>query len=104
MPVNTVYPHIEKPEDGPAHLERTPRTRVAQIAMDYMAYGWSTEEMCRQHPHLAPAEVHAAMTYYFDHQQEIDDEILAEWKQVDQARQQAKRSPFFARMRTQGLL
>ena len=44
------YPHIEKSDDQPAHLQRLPRIRVAQIVMDYIAYGWSVEEICRQHP------------------------------------------------------
>jgi hypothetical protein len=43
--------------------------------MDYLAHGWSAEEMCRQHPYLTPAEAHAAMAYYYDHAEEIDQEI-----------------------------
>jgi hypothetical protein len=35
--------------------------RVAQIVMDCLAFGWSPDEMCRQHPRLALAEVHAAV-------------------------------------------
>ena len=41
------YPHIENQDDQPARLQRFPRVRVAQIAMDYLAYGWSVEELCR---------------------------------------------------------
>ena len=55
------YPHIIKEEGKPARLESHPRVRVAQIAMDYLAYGWSADEIHRQHPQLALAEVHAAM-------------------------------------------
>ena len=50
--------------------------------MDYLAYGWSVEEICRQHPYLTPSEAHTAMGYYFDHQAEIDSEISDEWAQV----------------------
>lgn len=52
--------------------------------MDYLAYGWSVEEMCRQHPYLMQSEAHAAMGYYFDFQAEIEHEIRAEWEQVQQ--------------------
>ena len=76
------YPHIEKSENQPARLQRLPRIRVAQIVMDYLAYGWSVEEICRQHPYLTPSEAHTAMGYYFDHQAEIDSEISDEWAQV----------------------
>jgi hypothetical protein len=78
MVTQVMYPHLEKPEGQSARLQRLPRVRVAQIAMDYLAHGWSVEEMCRQHPYLTLAEAHAAMGYYFDHQQEIDNEINTE--------------------------
>src|SRR5215212_3364655 len=103
MPVEVRYPHIENVPGQPARLIRAPRVRVAQIALDYLAYGWSADEMCRQHRYLRPAEAHAALAYYFDHQEEIDAEIKAEWAEV-QARSAGPGSPFFVRMRAKGLL
>ena len=85
MTVELTYPHIDKHEGQSARLKRIPRIRVAQIVMDYMVHGWSPDEMCRQHPYLQPAEAHAAMTYYFDHQEEIDGEIRSEWLHVEKA-------------------
>jgi uncharacterized protein (DUF433 family) len=99
-----VYPHIEKPDGEPARLRRIPRVRVAQIVMDYLAYGWSPDEMCRQHPYLRPAEAYAAMAYYFDRQDENDQEIEAEWPQAQQDLAQATRSPLRLRLRAKGLL
>jgi uncharacterized protein (DUF433 family) len=104
MALGISYPHIEKPEGEPARLARVPRIRVAQIVMDYLAHGWSPDEMCRNHPYLTLAEVHAAMVYYFDHQDEIDREIQADWLAADQERAQAAPSAFVARMRAKGLL
>jgi len=104
MSLELTYPHIEKSEGVPARLQRIPRVRVAQIVMDYLAHGWSPDEMCRQHPYLKPAEAHAAMAYYFDHQDEIDREINAEWQQVQHDRSLAARSSFFLRMKAKGLL
>jgi hypothetical protein len=98
------YPHIEKQDNQPAHLQRLPRIRVAQIVMDYLAYGWSVEEICRQHPYLKPAEAHAAMGYYFDHQEEIDQEINQEWEQVQTHLTQIDKSPFYTKMKARGLL
>lgn len=98
------YPHIEKIEHQPAHLQRLPRIRIAQIVMDYIAYGWSVEEICRQHLYLTLAEAHAAMGYYFDHQEEIDQEIRQELEQVQENMAQASQSPFYVRMKAKGLL
>lgn len=98
------YPHIEKLDNQPARLQRLPRIRVAQIVMDYLSYGWSVEEICRQHPYLKPAEAHAAMGYYYDHQEEIDQEIAQEWEQVQNFVARVPRSPFYTRMKAKGLL
>jgi hypothetical protein len=98
------YPHIEKSEDQPVRLQRLPRIRVAQIVMDYLAYGWSVEKMCRQHTYLTLAEAHAAMGYYYDHQAEVDQEIREEWEQVQASLKQSIRSPFYNRMKARGLL
>jgi uncharacterized protein (DUF433 family) len=104
MSIGVEYAHIEKVAEGPAHLRQTPRVRVAQIVMDYLAHGWSVDEMCRQHPYLTPAEAHAAMAYYFDHQEEIEGEIEAEMKDSALALANATPSPFAMRMKAKGLL
>lgn len=111
MSFRSTYPHVTKTEGQPACLQRFPRVRIAQIVMDYLAHqivmdylahGWSAEEMCRQHPYLTIAEAHAAMLHYWDHQDEIDQEIQIEWKQAERERAQATPPPFLARMRFNG--
>ena len=104
MALKLDYPHIEKLPDQPARLGRIPRVRIAQIVMDYLAYGWSPDEMCRQHPYLTPAEAHAAMAYYFDHQDEIDAEIRAEFEEADRAHAAGHSSPLRLQLRAKGLL
>jgi uncharacterized protein (DUF433 family) len=95
--------HIEKIDGQPARLSRLPRIRVAQIVMDYLAHGWSPDEMCRHHSHLTPAEAHAAM-YYYDHQDEIGAEIQAEFSVFRASRAAATPSPFLLRMQSKGIL
>jgi uncharacterized protein (DUF433 family) len=96
--------HIEKAEGQAARLARLPRVRISQIVMDYLAHGWSPEEMCRHYDHLKPAEAHAAMAYYYDHQAEIDAEIRNELSEVRAAQASAKPTPFELRMMMKGLL
>jgi uncharacterized protein (DUF433 family) len=101
LPIPTLtYPHVEKPAGQPARLQRVPGIRVSQIVMDYLAFGWSPEEMCRQHPHLAPADVHSAMAYYYDNRPEIEQEIMNELNQVGQDQAKAQPSPALLKMRT----
>jgi hypothetical protein len=72
--------------------------------MDYLAHGWSAEEICKQHPYLKLAEAHAALAYYFDHQEEIDAEVRKEWAEAERARAQGQPSPLALRLRARGLL
>jgi hypothetical protein len=102
MSVEVTYPHITKITGESAYLSRLPRIRVAQIVMDWLAHGWSADEICRQHPHLHPAEVHAAMAYYYDHSEEIDSEILAEATALRASA--AAESRFRATMKAKGLI
>jgi uncharacterized protein (DUF433 family) len=66
--------HIEIDESGVAWIAGA-NTKVIEVALDKMAYGWSPEEIHFQHPHLSLAQIHSALAYYYDHQQEIDAEI-----------------------------
>ncbi len=75
MALEIAYPHIQKTVGQPARLTKHPRIRIAQLAMDYLAHGWSAEEMCRQHEYLSLSEAHAALLYYWDHRDEVDGEI-----------------------------
>src|SRR5262249_53290747 len=94
MSTEVLYAHLVKQEGEPARLRRVPRVRVAQIVMDYLAYGWSAEAMCRHHPYLHPAQAPAAMAYYYDHAAEIDREIAEEIAEVERTRAQLPPSRF----------
>lgn len=99
MPVELTYPHIVKEPGKPARLERHPRTRVAMIVVDNQGRGWSAEEIVRQYPYLSLAEVHAALTYYHDHRDFIDQEIENEAAEVDRLRRSTPESPLLKRLR-----
>ncbi len=101
MSVELAYPHIVKETDRPAHLERHPRTRVAMIVADYVWRGRSAEEIARQNAYLTPAEVHAAMTYYFDHREEIEDELISEYRNVEDWKKTHPTAPLLLRLREQ---
>lgn len=101
MPVELTYPHIVKEPGKPARLELHARTRVAMIVADYLWRGWSAEEIARQYPYLTLAEVHAAMTYYFDHRQEIEDELITEYAEVEEWKKTHPTPPLLVRLKEQ---
>ena len=68
------------------HIEITPdtcsgrpriagtRIRVANIAI-WTEEGMSPDEIVTQYPHLTLSDVHAALAYYHDHHDEIEQQI-----------------------------
>jgi uncharacterized protein (DUF433 family) len=66
------------------HIEVTPRVcggkprvagsriRVQDIVAWHERLGQSPDDIVGQFPQLSLADVHAALTYYFDHREEID--------------------------------
>ena len=68
-------------------------TKVVEVVLDKIAYGWSPEEMHRQHPHLSMAQIHAALAYYYEHQTEVDADIERRNRYVEEMRAQI-RNPF----------
>ncbi|MCI0643092.1 MAG: DUF433 domain-containing protein [Gemmataceae bacterium] len=104
MSTNSEYPHIEKPEGKGARLKRLPRIRVSMIVSSYLAHGYSVDEMCRQFPHLQPAETHSAMAYYFEHQNEIDQELADELKAAQEGRKQQFASPVYQKLKAKGFV
>ena len=75
------YPHIELTSDGVPLISGT-RTKVVEIALDRLAHSWDAEEIRRQHPHLTLGQIHSALAYYYDHQDEIDRDIERRLSQV----------------------
>jgi uncharacterized protein (DUF433 family) len=65
--------HICVDEKGVARIAGR-RTKVYQIVLDKRKLG-TVEEIQRAYPDLRLAEIHAALAYYYDHQEEIDSQI-----------------------------
>ena len=82
------YPHLSFDPDGTARVDRT-RYKVIHLAGEHSHYGWSAEEILRQHPDLRPEQVYASLTYFYDHHEELvnamhDTAIAAEREAADQ--------------------
>lgn len=79
-------------KSGVAWIDDT-NVKVVEVMIDHLAYGHSPEEIHLQHPHLSLAQVHAAFSYYFDHQAELDAEIDRRHRRADTLRTKAE-APF----------
>jgi uncharacterized protein (DUF433 family) len=89
---------IEIDEEGIPWIKGA-NTKVVEVVLDKIAYGWSPEEMHRQHPHLSMAQLHAALSYYYEHQEEVDADIERRTRYVEEMRAQQPDSSLRQRLR-----
>ena len=91
-------------EDGRAWIDGT-SYKVLDVVLDHLAYGWSPAEIHFQHyGEPSMAQIHAALSYYYDHQAELDAEIQEQLRRVEALCAQAGPSPFVERLRAEGKL
>ena len=93
---------IEIDDRGVAWISGT-KVKVIEIAIDKLAHGSSPEEMALQYPHLSLGQIHAALSYYYEHQMEFDAQIVNQLKEVEALAGAAKDSPLRQRLRALGL-
>ena len=65
-------------------------TKVIEVAMDQRACGWDAEEIHAAHPHLSMAQIHAALSYYYGHQTEMDAQMKRQVQAHDRRRTEAE--------------
>lgn len=95
--------HIHLDDRGRAWIDDT-NTKVIEVVLDQVAYGWSPAELHFQHAHLSMAQIHAALSYYYDHQTAFDAEIARQLQAYDTGRATVEDSPIRQRLRAMGKL
>ena len=70
------YPHLDFDPTGQPFIVSS-RYKVLHLAAEHYHYGWSAEELLRQHGDLRPEEVYAALTYFYDHYEQMVAELQA---------------------------
>jgi len=90
----TFHPHITRIPDvcGGRPIVRGTRIPVQSI-VGYYKLGMSVDEILSGLPHLTPAQVFDALSYYHDHQAEIEDDIAAAEPEVLLARYGLRMEP-----------
>lgn len=71
--------------DGTARVGNS-RYKVAHLAAEHYCYGWSAEELLRQHADLRPEQVYSVLTYFYDHYESMVEEMHATAAMVDEKR------------------
>lgn len=80
--------HIFMDVHGVAWIANT-TTKVIEVVLDQLAFGLTPAQIHSEHPHLSLAQIHAALSYYYDHKSELDEEIARRYQVVEQLRKEA---------------
>jgi uncharacterized protein (DUF433 family) len=89
---------IEIDENGVAWIAGA-NTKVIEVVLDTLAHGSSPEEIHFQYPHLSLAQIHAALSFYYEHKPELEAEIQRRWREVDELAAKEAESPLHQRLR-----
>ncbi len=74
--------HIQIDDQGVAWIVGA-NTKVVEVVLDKLAYGWSPEEIHLQHPHLSLAQIHSAFAYYYENKEKLDAQIEREYQEAE---------------------
>jgi uncharacterized protein (DUF433 family) len=92
------YAHISlDPEQVP--VVTGTRTKVVEIVLDHLAHGGDADEIQRHLPHLTLGQIHSALAYYYDHQEEVDQDIARRLRKVDEIQSRLGDSPVARRLK-----
>lgn len=85
----TAYEHIVIDEAGVPLIEDT-TTKVIELVLDVLAYGWSPDEIQSQHSYLSLRQIHSALAYYREHKKALDHDIKRRRKRVEQIQRECE--------------
>jgi uncharacterized protein (DUF433 family) len=88
----TRYEHVVLDGAGNPMIAGT-TMKVVELVLETIAHGWSPAELHFQHPYLTLGQIHSALAYYWDHQEELDRDIERRHELAQQLRITAGPSP-----------
>ena len=103
MAQTTAYEHIVVNEQDAPVIEGT-TLKVVELVLEMNAYGWSPQELQFQHPYLTLGQVHSALAYYWDHAEELDQDITRRAENVAHIRRAVGPSRLREKLQAQGLI
>ena len=76
--IEKAHPYIERKPGvcGGSPVIAGTRIRVLDIAIEYEFLGLSPDEIVQRHPHLTLAQVHDALSFYYENVEEFREEMI----------------------------
>jgi len=74
-------------EEGVAWIAGT-GIKVKEVVIEKLVWGLTPEEMQAAHPHWTLPHIYAALSYYYDHQAEMDEQMEQDRQEIAALRAQ----------------
>jgi uncharacterized protein (DUF433 family) len=103
MITQTSYEHIRLDENHVPMIAGT-TLKVIELALEHIAYGWSPEELKYQHPYLELGQIYSALAYYYDHKEELDQDIEKRLRRANKLQRKLPVSSLREKLISKGLL
>jgi uncharacterized protein (DUF433 family) len=95
--------HIEVDDAGVARIAGT-RIKVIHLVMEKRANQATPEELAQHFPSLSLGQVYAALSFFYDHQAELEAQIQQSLDAEDKTDRNGTEPPLLARLRAEGKL
>ena len=100
---DTRYEHVCRDENGHFVIAGT-TPKATELVLEQTAHGWSPEELHFQHPYLTLGQIHSSLAYYWDHKDQLDQDIAARLERVTRLRDESESPPLVSRLKDERLL
>jgi len=95
--------HIWLDDDGRAWIDDT-NVKVIEVVLDHLDWSLDPRMIDEGYQELSLAQIHAALAYYYDHQEVFDEQIRRDAEEIETMRLMSGESPAVKRLRERGLL
>lgn len=96
--MRTHLPHLTCDSAGVIWIDDS-GYRVVDLVREHLAHGWNAEILQENHPDLSLAQIHAALAWYYDHEEEMHADMLRRETEGDSFFSDVPESPLLKRLR-----
>ncbi|PAW66597.1 MAG: hypothetical protein B9S30_07990 [Verrucomicrobiia bacterium Tous-C5FEB] len=91
-------PHLMRDSSGTLWIDNS-GYRVVDLAAEHLAHGWNADTLQENHPDLSLAQIHAALAWFYDHEDEIRQEMRQREASATMRLSEIGESPLLSRLR-----
>jgi uncharacterized protein (DUF433 family) len=75
--------HVQLDDEGTAWIDDS-GVKVLEVVLDMLAYDMIPEELQLEYPDLNLAQIHAALSFYYDNKKQMDAEIEDRYREIQE--------------------